>query len=85
MFIYLFVVQPTIKRSFTPMERKNDVVICRARIGHAYFTNRYLLREELRPVCCNTRLTVRHVLLRCAKYAEGFFFHLTPHLNSLGM
>ena len=34
------------------------------------FTNGYLLRGELRPMCCNTRLTVRHVLLSCAKYAH---------------
>ena len=67
----LFEVQPIIKRSFTPMERRrDDVVLCRARIGHAYFTNSYLLRGELRPMCCNTRLTVRHVLLSCAKYAH---------------
>ena len=64
-------VQPIIKRSFTPMERrKDDVVLCRARIGHANFTNGYLLRGELRPMCCNTRLTLRHVLLSCAKYAH---------------
>ena len=67
----LFEVQPIIKRSFTPMERRrDDVVLCRASIGHAYFTNGYLLRGELRPMCCNTRLTVRHVLLSCAKYAH---------------
>ena len=67
----LFEVQPIIKRSFTPMERqRDDIVLCRARIGHAYFTNGYLLRGELRPMCCNTRLTVRHVLLSCAKYAH---------------
>ena len=67
----LLEVQPIIKRSFTPMERRrDDVVLCRARIGHAYFTNGYLLRGELRPMCCNTRLTVRHVLLSCAKYAH---------------
>ena len=39
-------------------------------IGHAYFTNGYLLRGELRPMCSKTRLTVRHVLLGCAKYAH---------------
>ena len=67
----LFEVQPIIKRTFTPMEsRRNDVVLCRARIGHGYFTNGYLLTGELRPMCCNTRLTVRHVLLSCAKYTE---------------
>ena len=67
----MFEVQPIIKRSFTPMERRrDDNVLCRARIGHAYFTNGYLLRGELRPMCCNTRLTVRHVLLSCAEYAH---------------
>ena len=78
----LFEVQPIIKRSFTPMERRrDDVVLCRARIGHAYFTNGYLLRGELRPMCCNTRLTVRHVLLSCAKYAHirtNFFSFNSP-------
>ena len=67
----LFEVQPIIKRSFTPMERqRDDIVLCRARISHAYFTNGYLLRGELRPICCYSRLTVRHVLLSCAKYAH---------------
>ena len=67
----LLEVRPIIRRSFTPMERlRDDVVLCRARIGHAYFPNGYLLRGELRPMCCNTRLTVRHVLLSCAKYAH---------------
>ena len=53
------------------MERRRDgVVLFRARIGHAYFTNGYLLRGELRPIFCYTRLTVRHVLLSFAKYAH---------------
>ena len=74
----LFDVQLIIKRSFTPMEqRRHDVALCRARIGHAYCTNGYLLREELRPMCCNT-LTVRHILLSCAKYAKDFLFRDTP-------
>ena len=60
-----------VKRSLTPMERRrDDVVLCRARIGHAYFANVYLLRGELRPMCCNTPLTVRHALLSCAKYTH---------------
>ena len=29
-----------------------------------------VLRGELRHMCCNTRLTVRHVLLSCAKYVH---------------
>ena len=44
----LFEVQPIIKRSFTPMQRRrDDIVLCRARIGDAYFTNGYLLRDIL--------------------------------------
>ena len=43
----LFEVQPIIKRSFTPMERRrDDVVLCRARIAHAYFT-----KEEYCYLC----------------------------------
>ena len=45
----------------------------RARIGHVYFTNGYLLRGELRPMCCNTRLTVRHVV-RNMRTSEGSIF-----------
>ena len=30
-------------------------------LAMAYFTNVYLLRGELRPMCCNTRLTVRQL------------------------
>ena len=85
----LFKVQPTIKRCFTPM----DVVLYRARIGHAYFTNGCLLRWELRPMCCNTRLSVRHALLGCAKYAHirrnflcwlGHFFLILKRKNKKG-
>ena len=67
----LFEVQPTIKRFFTPMERRrDDIVSCKVRICHAYFPNGYLLRGELQPMCCNNRLTVRHVFLSCARYAH---------------
>ena len=69
----LFEVQPIIKRSFLPMERRrDDVVLYRARIDHAYFT--YIIfnerTPELRPMCCNTRLTVRHILLHFTKYTH---------------
>ena len=38
-------------------------------------------------MCCNTHLTVRHVVLSSAKYAhisEGNIFHLILYLNYLG-
>ena len=68
--------------------RRDDVVLCRARIGHAYFTNGYLLRGELRPMCCNTRLTVRpsqsFSVVRNMRTSEGSILHLIPYLNYLG-
>ena len=82
-----FEVQPIIKRSFTPMERRrDDVVLCRARIGHAYFTNGYLLRGELRPMCCNTRLTVdmSFSVVRNMRTSEGSILHLIPCLSYSG-
>ena len=50
--------------------RKDDVVLCRAGIDHAYFANGYLYGGELRPMWSNTCLTLRHVHLSCAKYAH---------------
>ena len=75
----LFEVQPIIKR------RRDDVVLCRARIGHAYFTNSYLLRGELRPMRCNTRLTVMSFsVVRNMRTSEGSILHLIPYLSYSG-
>ena len=51
--------------------RKEEVVLCRLRIGHTYATHGYLLRGEDKPLCttCRTPLTVGHILLVCPKYA----------------
>jgi hypothetical protein len=50
--------------------RKEEVVLCRTRIGHTYLTHSYLLKGEARPECagCNCPLTVRHILLDCTTY-----------------
>ena len=69
----LWELQPTLKTKHLPLEnRRDDVVLCRARIGHTHLTQGYLLRGEIRPVCvgCGTPLTVKHLLLTCAKYAQ---------------
>ena len=71
----LFEVQPTIKRSFTLMgRRRDDIVLCRTRIGHAYFTNGYLLRVKLRLLFWNTYCKTCHsqVCKICAHQKEIF-------------
>ena len=45
--------------------RKDEVVLCRARIGHTHLTHSYILRKDPPPQCehCQCILTVRHILV----------------------
>ena len=47
--------------------RKEEVVLSRLRIGHAYFSHSYILRQEDPPECtaCQEIYSVRHVLIDC--------------------
>ena len=47
--------------------RREEVTLCRLRIGHTYGTHGYLLCGADRPSCprCRAPLTVKHVLLQC--------------------
>ena len=52
--------------------RKDEVVLCRARIGHTHLTNPYILKKDPPPVCehCQCNLTVRHILVECNHFAQ---------------
>ena len=57
--------------------RKDEVVLCRARIGHTYFTHSYMLKKDPPPLCepplcehCQCILTVRHILVECNNFAR---------------
>ena len=52
--------------------RREDLVLTRARIGHAYITHAYLLRSENIPMCitCSCPLTVKHILIECVDWAS---------------
>jgi ribonuclease HI len=54
------------------MKRREEIVLARARIGHTYFTQGYLLRGEMQPVCipCQAPLTVKHILLECIDFYQ---------------
>ena len=52
--------------------RKDEVVLCRARIGHTHLTHSYILKKDPPPVCehCQCNLTVRHILVECNHFAQ---------------
>ena len=47
------------------MDRKEEVVLTRLRIGHSYATHSYLLNGEEQPICihCDAPFTIKHVLI----------------------
>ena len=51
-------------------DRREEVVLARARIGHTYLTHNYLLKRDLAPECigCDTLLTVKHILIECIDF-----------------
>lgn len=50
--------------------RREEVVLCRMRIGHTRFTHGYLLDRDEQPECdrCGCPLTVNHILVECPTY-----------------
>lgn len=50
--------------------RREEVVLCRLRIGHSHLTHSYLLKGEPFPECitCQCRLTIKHIMLDCIEY-----------------
>ena len=60
--------------------RKDEVVLCRARIGHTHLIHSYILKKDPPPRCehCQDILTVRHILVECnhlVDVVESFKFH----------
>ena len=52
--------------------RKDEVVLCRARIGHTHLTHSYILRKDPPHQCehCQCILTVRNILVKCNNFAR---------------
>ena len=50
--------------------RKDEVIMCRSRLGHARLTHSYLFRNEDPSECiyCACRLTVKHILIECPDF-----------------
>ena len=52
--------------------RREEIVLCRLRLGHTRLTHSFLLDREPRPECahCNCYLSVRHLLIDCIGYDD---------------
>ena len=52
--------------------RREEIVLCRLRLGHTRATHSFLLDHEPRPECaeCDCYLTVRHLLIECPIYDD---------------
>ena len=50
--------------------RKDEVIMCRSRLGHARLTHSYLFRNEDPLECfyCACHLTVKHILIKCPDF-----------------
>ncbi|CAH2019761.1 unnamed protein product [Acanthoscelides obtectus] len=67
-------VQTSIEKWTYPkqLNRRQQTVLCRLRIGHCKLTHAYLLAGDHRPQClaCQTDLTVQHILVECRLYSD---------------
>lgn len=54
------------------LQRREQVVLARLRIGHTNLTNIYLLTGNQQPICqvCNAVVTVKHIILECQDYEQ---------------
>ena len=53
------------------INRREEIILARLRIGHSYITHSYLLKGEEEPQCipCNAPLIIKHVLVDCVDLA----------------
>ena len=60
------------KYSSPSLTRREEVVLCRSRIGHSFLTHSFLLRAKPPPECrsCQCTLTMRHLLVECPRLAQ---------------
>ncbi|KAL4148382.1 hypothetical protein QTP88_002640 [Uroleucon formosanum] len=54
------------------LNRKEETIINRLRIGHKHLTHSYLMSKDDPPLCdvCNVLLTVNHIITECQKYNQ---------------
>ena len=67
-------IKPTIGSSKLPkgLQRKEQTILHRLRLGHTRYTHSFLLKKEDCPECntCQTADTVDHFLVHCQKFQQ---------------
>jgi ribonuclease HI len=67
----------SVKTSPTPWtsacrpQRREEVTLCRLRIGHTKLTHGHLMERAPPPICCGVQLTVRHILTECRQHQDN--------------
>ncbi|GFS24071.1 RNA-directed DNA polymerase from transposon X-element [Elysia marginata] len=68
------------------LNRKQETVVSRLRIGHSWITHGYLLKGQQQPYCtaCESPFTVKHILVECADFllSRQKYFK-TTHMQTL--
>nr|CAH7715338.1 unnamed protein product [Callosobruchus chinensis] len=65
--------------------KKEQVLLCRLRIGHTNVTHVHLLNRNPTPRClrCNEVLTVEHILTYCTEYEHiRHSLHISTNINT---
>ena len=52
--------------------RREEIVLCRLRLGHSRLTHSYIMDREPRPQCsrCRSPLSIKHILIECPEYTR---------------
>ena len=70
----LYTIRPQIQKRILHrnLNRREEIVLTRLKIGHTFFTHSYLLKKEAKPQCkaCKCDLTVEHILISCEDVSE---------------
>ncbi|XP_050066012.1 uncharacterized protein LOC126555090 [Aphis gossypii] len=55
---------------YTDLNRKNEVILNRLRIGHTKFTHGHLMAKTDPPICptCNTNYSIKHIIVHCPNF-----------------
>nr|CAH7733184.1 unnamed protein product [Callosobruchus chinensis] len=80
-------IKPSILKQIYPkgLSRKEQVLLCRLRIGHTNVTHAHLLNRNPTPrsLRCNEVLTVEHILTYCTEYQHiRNSLHISTNINT---
>ncbi|XP_016658134.1 uncharacterized protein LOC107883144 [Acyrthosiphon pisum] len=58
---------------YTDINRKNEVILNRLRIGHTKLTHGHLMAKTDPPLCptCNTNYSIKHIIIHCLNFNEA--------------